>query len=117
MTGALPFTKHHALIVGIDEYQNLSPLRTAVSDARRLAQVLADVQNFEVHAPLLNATRRDFEALLRTMRNAVGPEDRVLFYFAGHGIAADGEDGPAGYLVPKDADRSELTTFVPMADV
>ena len=41
----------------------------------------------------------------------------MLFYFAGHGIAADGDDGPAGYLVPADADPTDLKTLVPMADL
>ena len=32
---------------------------------------------------------------------ALGAEDRLLLYFAGHGIALDGDAGPAGYLVPR----------------
>ena len=44
-------------------------------------------------------------------------DDRVVFYFAGHGIAADGDDGPAGYLVPADADPTDLKTLVPMAEL
>ena len=31
---ALPFSRHHAFIVGIDAYEKVSPLKTAVSDAR-----------------------------------------------------------------------------------
>ena len=41
----------------------------------------------------------------------------MLFYFAGHGIAADGDDGPAGYLVPADADPTDLKTLIPMAEL
>ena len=52
---ALPFARHHAFIVGIDAYEKVSPLKTAVSDARRLAQVLAEKQHFDVHPPLLDA--------------------------------------------------------------
>ena len=47
----------------------------------------------------------------------VAADDRVVFYFAGHGIAADGDDGPAGYLVPADADPTDLKTLVPMAEL
>ena len=102
---ALPFARHHAFIVGIDAYEKVSPLKTAVSDARALAQVLADKQHFDVHAPLLDARGAALRTLLaETMAGLVGADDRVLFYFAGHGIAADGDDGPAGYLVPADAD-------------
>jgi Novel STAND NTPase 1/Caspase domain len=115
---ALPFARHHAFIVGIDAYEKVSPLKTAVSDARRLAQVLAEKQHFDVHAPALNARGDALRTLLReTMAKAVAPDDRVLVYFAGHGIAADGDDGPAGYLVPADADPTDLKTLVPMAEL
>ena len=51
------------------------------------------------------------------MPRLVAANDRVLFYFAGHGIAADGDDGPAGYLVPADADPMDMKTLVPMAEL
>jgi hypothetical protein len=115
---SLRFAQHHAFIVGIDAYERVSPLKTAVSDARRLAQVLADEQHFRVHPPLLDARGPALRTLLsETMSGLVGAEDRVLFYFAGHGIAADGGDGPAGYLVPADADPTDVKTLVPMADL
>jgi hypothetical protein len=47
----------------------------------------------------------------------VGPDDRVLFYFAGHGIALDGEDGPEGYLVPEDANREDRNSFLAMTEL
>jgi len=114
----LTFAKHHAFIVGIDEYEKISPLQTAVNDARKLAEVLAMQQHFLVHPPLLNAKGEEIRNLLqKTLRDEVGKDDRVLFYFAGHGIAADGEDGPAGYIVPADADPSDVKTFIPMGDL
>ncbi len=115
---ALPFARHHAFIVGIDAYEKVSVLKTAVGDARRLAQVLAEKQHFDVHPPLLDARGDALRTLLHeTMAGLVGADDRVVFYFAGHGIAADGDDGPAGYLVPADADPTDLKTLVPMADL
>ena len=36
----LPFGQHHAFIIGIDSYENVSTLQTAVTDAQRLAEVL-----------------------------------------------------------------------------
>jgi hypothetical protein len=115
---ALPFGRHHAFVVGIDAYERVSPLKSAVSDARRLAQVLADKQHFDVHPPLLDARGDALRALLGdTMARLVDADDRVLFYFAGHGIAADGDDGPAGYLVPADADPADVKTLVPMTQL
>ncbi|MCC7240581.1 MAG: caspase family protein [Acidobacteria bacterium] len=117
-TEVLPFARHHAFIIGIDAYQQVSPLKTAVSDARKLAEVLTNMQHFQVYPPLLNPTGQTVRTLLHeTLAQTVGPDDRVLFYFAGHGIARDGDDGPAGYLVPADADPAVLTTFIPMSEL
>ena len=119
--GALPvldFAKHHAFIVGIDRYAHVSQLKTAVADATRLAQVLREQQQFTVHPPLLDADGQALRQLLQhTMKAAVGPRDRVLFYFAGHGIADDGDDGPEGHLVPADGRPGDLASFVPMSEL
>jgi tetratricopeptide (TPR) repeat protein len=89
-----------------------------VNDAVRLAEVLHSQHGFEVHGPLLDATGAQLRELLQvTLKDEVGANDRVLFYFAGHGVAADGEDGPAGYIVPADAEKTELSTYIPMADL
>lgn len=118
------FSAHRAFIVGINAYANgIAPLRTAASDARRLAQVLANPERndrFLVHPPLIDAdasAAKLRELLASTMKASVGPKDRVIFYFAGHGIAADGEDGPAGYIVPSDATPTDPSSFIPMAEV
>lgn len=57
------------------------------------------------------------ELLNLTLPNEVGANDRVLIYFAGHGIACDGEDGPEGYLVPADANREQRTCLLPMTEL
>ena len=115
---ALHFARHHAFVIGIDAYEKVAPLATAANDARRLAAVLGEMQHFDVHPPLLDARGGALRTLLHeTMPALVGADDRVVFYFAGHGIAADGDDGPAGYLVPADADPDDIATFVPMAEL
>lgn len=113
----LPFGQHHAFIIGIDAYENVSTLKTAVADAKRLAEVLGNQQHFKVHRPLLDAGGGEIRALFQFMSEQVGKDDRVFFYFAGHGIAADGDDGPAGYIVPADAEPSDVKTLIPMADL
>ncbi len=85
------FARHHAFVVGIDAYANgIASLCTAVADARRLSEVLARQHHFTVHPPLLDegASGAGLRELLgTTMKQAVSPDDRVRFYFAGHGIA------------------------------
>ena len=93
----LHFEHSHAFIIGINDYEQMPKLQTAVSDARKLAEVLAQQQGFFVFPPLLNAKAAEIRQLLdHTLAEKVGKKDCVFFYFAGHGIAADGDDGPAG---------------------
>ncbi|MEM7103733.1 MAG: caspase family protein [Bacteroidota bacterium] len=113
----LPFAKSHAFIIGINKYENISPLSTAVNDAKGIAKRLRNDHGYHVHAPLLNATKADIVKWMeKDVPNSIGPDDRVVFYFAGHGIALDSEEGPNGYIVPADADPSSVDSLISMAD-
>jgi hypothetical protein len=109
------FTIQHAFIIGIDAYQHVSPLHTAVNDAQRLAKILANDHKYRVHEVLLNPTGTDLKAFLSAMKASVGENDSVLFYFAGHGIALEDEKGMNGYIVPADARATDGTTLIPMS--
>ncbi|QLQ08871.1 MAG: caspase family protein [Anaerolineae bacterium] len=47
----------------------------------------------------------------------MGADDRLLVYFAGHGVALDGDDGPRGYLVPQDARPGDSASMLAMTDL
>ena len=112
LSTAKEFEISHALIVGIDAYQHRIPnLKTAVNDAIALARSLEDVHRYQVKT-LTNhqATRSTLLTQLDpnqigSWASQIGLDDRVIFYFAGHGLAEQGDDGPAGYLLPQDANR------------
>lgn len=97
-SGKLPFSKSRAFIIGINAYQHISPLSTAVNDARMIATVLERHQGFEVRL-LTDPGAAEIRRLLQEMAETVTAGDRAFFYFAGHGIAEDSDGGPAGYLV------------------
>lgn len=86
-----------ALIVGIDTYQNIEPLRKARNDARAVAEKLEDLE-FEV-TTLIDPTRREMNRGFAEFTFKVQPGDVVVFFFAGHGIGMDGRN----YLLPADA--------------
>ena len=114
---APPFRRSLAVVIGIDGYAHgIPPLRTAVNDARRLSEVLEAQHGYEVRTILdADATRERLVTLLRSdLAAAVDARDRVLFYFAGHGVAIDGHDGPNGYLLPVDAVRGDEATYLTM---
>ena len=111
----LPFATSHAFIIGINDYEQVSRLTTAVNDANALAEQLEKSHGYQVHPPLLNATKADMLKLLKEdLPNLVSKEDRVFFYFAGHGIALDSDDKPKGYLVPADAKPGDKESLISM---
>lgn len=114
------FTRSLAVVIGVDKYQNgVPPLRTAVSDAAELARSLEREHGYEVW--LLTDEAAGLASLSHLINQklpaAIGLADRLLFYFAGHGIATDGDDGPVGYLIPQDASRDDPSTFLEMAEL
>ncbi len=112
------FRKNHAIIIGIDKYSNgISPLATAVNDARRLAQILEEQYDYSITLLVEKVTRSRLQAVFKKeLPEQIGQNDRLLIYFAGHGVALDGDNGPEGYLIPQDATLDE-DSFWPMIEL
>lgn len=111
------FARNMAVVIGINNYQNgISPLQNAVNDAKKLIEILRDRHGYQVEEYLDGqATLDNLNKLLeQTLPRQVESGDRLLFYFAGHGIALNGEDGPMGYLIPQDAILGDTQTYLPM---
>ncbi|MGO4512475.1 caspase domain-containing protein [Bradyrhizobium sp. 2TAF36] len=112
------YEKSHALVIGIDAYQRVGPLLHAGNDAKAVADALVDKFGFPVNnvRVLLDAeaTRENIlrEYLTWTDSARIGPDDRMVVFFAGHGHTATGRRGEIGYLVPVDGDVSDLSTLV-----
>lgn len=86
-----------ALVVGIDTYENIEPLRKARNDARAVGETLEGLE-FEVKT-LIDPTRRELNRVFAEFTYRIQPGDVVVFFFAGHGIGMDGRN----YLLPADA--------------
>ncbi len=118
------FTRSLAILIGIDAYTGGIPrLTTAVNDATRLAGLLHDAHGYETvlltePATSQPVTREHLRTLFtQELRARLGEDDRLLVYFAGHGVALDGDDGPHGYLVPQDARPGDSATLLAMTDL
>lgn len=48
---------------------------------------------------------------------ALGERDRLLLYFAGHGLSRPSEQGPEGHLLLADARPDDTSTFLEMAEL
>jgi len=93
--------KRVALIIGNDDYLTLQPkLANAGNDARAMDQALK-AAGFETTLKI-NARRRELYQLIDAFAGqiAASPDTVGLFYYAGHGIQANGTN----YLIPVDAD-------------
>ncbi|OUL27299.1 hypothetical protein BV378_11785 [Nostoc sp. RF31YmG] len=135
------FDRNLAVVIGIDRYDSpgIHDLQTAVSDANAIANLLRDNYGYKdehivrlfspkndeatlktLNQPYRPATLDELRLLLtQTLPNHLQPTpaDRLLFYFAGHGIPRNSKDGPAGYLVPQTAEQGNPDSFLSMREL
>ena len=91
LLGAAPATaKRVALVIGNDAYEAVPPLQKAVNDARAVSQSLARL-DFAVDLGE-NLTRRQINAKFADFVERIEPGDTAFFFFAGHGVALDGQN-------------------------
>ncbi|MEM7088224.1 MAG: caspase family protein [Pseudomonadota bacterium] len=90
-----------ALIVGIDQYDNLDNLQKAGNDARSVSTTLEQL-GFVV-TTLIDVDRRKLGRSIASFSSSIQPGDEVVFFFAGHGVELDGRN----YLLPADVPKAE----------
>lgn len=111
------YTNSRALIIGINQYENSSPLSFAVSDAEEVRDVLVNELAFPqeniTYLVDSEATKESIlRAFMRYTETDVGLDDRIFVFFAGHGHTRTGIRGEVGYLVPYDANMADFSTFI-----
>ncbi|KDN46595.1 hypothetical protein RSAG8_04248, partial [Rhizoctonia solani AG-8 WAC10335] len=83
----------HALIIGINDYPNLSNLKGAVADADEIANFLTSESELKVPPDQIinlrneSATRQNIIDSIKGLQNnpLINREDPILIYYAGHG--------------------------------
>lgn len=113
------FQQNVAVIIGINHYSNgIACLTTPTHDAERLATILQTDHHYTVHLLTAGVTKQRLADLFQTqLPTELGADDRLLVYFAGHGIALDGDDGPTGYLIPQDGAVDDRRSFLAMTEL
>ncbi|MDH5445343.1 MAG: caspase family protein [Gammaproteobacteria bacterium] len=105
---------YRALIIGNNDYSDAGgtwpSLKTAVSDARALKQVLKEQYHFTDVKLMENASRKDVLLALQSLSRRVLTNDSVLVYYAGHGYLD--ENTNTGYWVPTDAKGHDHTSYL-----
>jgi uncharacterized caspase-like protein len=107
------YGKSFAVVIGINNYEKWPPLEFAVADAGAVRQRLEKIGFDHVTTILDNEAtqRRILTELFDELPKKATRDDRVLFYFAGHGQTEDLPDGKKrGYIIPVDTDKANYST-------
>jgi hypothetical protein len=110
----IDFGNYRALVIGNNSYANLQKLKTAVNDARKLANILKEMYGFTVEL-VLNGTRRQILFSLDRYRHKLTRNDNFLIYYAGHGYFD--KDVNRGYWLPINADTDTSAEWISNADI
>jgi hypothetical protein len=105
----LDYGDYYALVIGNNNYQDLTNLRSAVNDAKVVSTVLEVDYGFNVKL-LENASRKDILRSLKHLRETVSAKDNVLIYYAGHGYLD--KDTDYGYWLPVDSERDDDSNWI-----
>lgn len=101
---AYAYNNTYALVVGIADYKNSNDLTYTVGDAKMFANFLASKKGGKVPVEnivlLVNngATKANIMAYAKSLFSKAGKDDRVIFYFSGH--------GGSGFFAPYDCGDS-----------
>ncbi len=88
--------KRIALVIGNNDYRNVSKLQKAVNDARTMGDTLRQL-GFSVMVAE-NQTRQAFSQTLLAFDQQIEAGDTAFFFYAGHGFEIAGQN----YLLPTD---------------
>ena len=101
------YGKSIAVVIGINDYEIWPGLEFATADAKAVKAVLEN-SGFDEIIMILDkeaTQRRILTELFDKLPKMVDRNDRVLFYFAGHGQTENlPGGGKRGYIIPVDAD-------------
>ena len=111
---ALGSRKYYALVIGNNKYENVPPLKTAVSDAEAIASILQEKYGFTTQL-LLNASRGEIMTALNDYRRKLGESANLIIYYAGHGVYDSDVD--KGYWIPVDAKLDDTGNWISADDV
>ena len=104
----------YALLIGNNRYPQYPALAAAIADVQLIAGLLRERYGFEVEM-LENATRRQTLDALAQLRRRTTTADRVLIYYAGHGLRDEATG--RGYWLPVDAETDNIANWISNDDI
>jgi hypothetical protein len=106
-----PFGRSYALLFGVSKYATADQLPGAALDLARMKAFLTN-QGFDqvVDLPNQKVTQRTLSNVQAHFENRLGPEDRLLVYYSGHGEHPP--EGGEAYLLLSQGTRIPMRSFV-----
>ena len=112
------YSNSWALVIGINKYKYAPPLGYAVNDAEAIADILERKFNFPKsnisllvdEGATIDTIKKSFSEY--TNEKKVGPDDRLLVFYAGHGHTMKGKRGEVGFLVPIEGNPNDISTLI-----
>ncbi len=116
----IPAASYHALFVAVEDYESkdIGKLDYAVSDARRLRDILVSNYTFEKENTILleNPNRKTIYKTLQGLRSKLTEKDNLLIFYAGHGYWLD--DMKQGFWLPRDASGiNDPSDWIPNSNI
>ncbi len=105
---------YYALVIGNNDYTYLGKLRTAVSDATAMAQLLQDRYGFKTTL-LKNARREDILSALAEYRRTLTANANLVVYYAGHGY--EDKEASEAYWLPVNAQSNNNQNWISADDI
>ena len=106
--------KNVAVIIGNNQYNSFPSLKTAVNDARTVADLLKSRYNYETQL-IINGSRLEILQTFDSLRSTLSSSSNLLIYYAGHGYYDEKAD--RGYWLPVDAQPDTTANWVSNADI
>lgn len=112
----------HALLIAANDYVDpkIADLENPVKDATELKNILQSNYTFAPNniETLYNKSREEIMQALVVKSNAMGENDNLLIFYAGHGIAEKDKFGDVdGYWVPSSAKKGLNASYISADDI
>jgi len=99
--------------IGINDYTKEEKLECARLSATNISSLFKGLGFEPVCLLDKAATKRSIQDTVRNVLTGSGPDDRIVIYFAGHGIESSENDTCQGYLIPVNGDEDRIETLIP----
>jgi hypothetical protein len=98
MNGAPPYAKSYALLLGVSDYKNMKKLSLVNDDLDKMQKFLLSIGFHVVRVQNERLTAANVRSPQDYFANKINPDDRLLVYFAGHGLHRVERGRERGYL-------------------